>query len=442
MRVLLVNKFWYPKGGSERYAFLLKDLLESHGHEVVPFAMEDERNFSTPRASYFVPHVDFWEATDAVPNETSGLTKLRTVFWNRAAARQLDELLKEWKPDVAHLQNFSHQISPSILPVLKRHGVPIVWTLHDYELLCPNYRMYTQGSPCERCRRHRYWNTLRYSCMGNCAASAAVALEHSLHAALGVYCKNIDVVIAPSQFLASKLAEWGWSGRVEVIPNFVPIPPTPPTPPPVPRELGISLRSRRGGKEGTGSALFVGRLMEEKGIEDFVEAARRLPGIQFEVIGDGPLGKKFQISSTKFQTNSKSQAPNLPLPADKFQNVQWLGARSSEETRVRIASAAMVVVPSRWYENAPYVVLEAMAAGVPVVASQIGGLPELVRDGETGLLVPSRDPEALANAIKVLHNDPARCRAMGERARGIARTEYEPGRHYERIVGIYSQFAR
>lgn len=443
MRVLLVNKFWYPKGGSERYTFLLKDLLESHGHEVVPFAMEDERNLSTPWAEFFAPHVDFWGEHPNDPNtirmirirpehphswhsdifvdsDAHLIKKLKTVLWNRVAAERLDALLQEWKPDIAHLQNFSHQISPSILPVLARHGIPIVWTLHDYELLCPNYRMYTKGSPCERCKSHRYWNAVRFNCMGSCAASVAAVLEHAYHAMNGVYRKYVDAVIAPSRFLAGKLAEWGWKGKVEVIPNFI--------------KSDANDANGRANDANSDSrhsdafvdsdvhpVLFVGRLQEEKGIEDFMEAAERCPEIAFAIIGDGPLSGEVRKRMTRVK------------------NLVWQGVLPVEETAKRIAAARIVVVPSRWYENAPYVVLEAMAAGIPVIATCIGGLPELVRENETGLLVPPRDAEALAVAVQTLYSDPLRCRTMGDRAQEIARTEYGPDRHYERITGVYRE---
>lgn len=407
MRVLLVNKFWYPKGGSERYTFLLKDLLEANGHEVIPFAMDDERNLPTPWAEHFVSHVDFWEAADAVPNETSALARLSRVVWSREAARKITEVIAEAKPDIAHLQNFAHQISPSILPVLARHGIPVVWTLHDYKALCPNYRMYTRGLPCERCTGHNYANAIRYRCMGSWGASAAVALEMYVHhVILNVYGKHLSCVIAPSEFLAGKLIEWGWKGKVEVIPNFVPLERM--------RTGPAAADPLRVTRAHVPAVLFVGRLQEEKGIEDFVEAARLLPAIPFEVIGDGPLAVKSQIS-----------------------NLKCLGVLSPEETAQHIARAAMLVVPSRWYENAPYVVLEAMAAGVPVIASRIGGLPELVRDGETGILVPPRDQGTLAKTIERLYPDEAERRRMGERARVIAATEYGPDRHYQRLLARY-----
>ncbi|MDO8463545.1 MAG: glycosyltransferase [bacterium] len=409
MRIVLVNKFWFPKGGSERYTFLLKDLLERNGHEVIPFAMEDERNWPTAWSEHFMPHVDFWEAEDALPNQTGALEKLSRVLWSKDAAKRFGALLDAAKPDIVHLQNFAHQISPSILPECTKRGIPTVWTLHDYKAMCPNYRMYTKGSPCERCQGGKYWNAVRFNCMGSLGASAAVALEMTLHhTVLDVYGKHLSAVVAPSRFMAEQLDAWGWEGRAEVIPNFV-IPET--------DSEGWSPGDR-------GAVLFLGRLTEEKGIEDFIDAAARLPGVPFVVIGDGPLG-----------TSVKTRAAQI-------QNLRWLGQLERHEVATELARATLLCVPSRWYENAPYSILEAMAAGVPVIAANIGGLPELVRDGETGVLVPPRDPATLAKTIAKVYGDPMTRAAYRTAALRVISEDYGPTRHYERLSALYRDLAR
>lgn len=461
MRIVLINKFWYPKGGSERYTFFLKDLLESRGHSVVPFAMADERNLPTPWAEYFVPHVDFWDAKDAVPDQTRVLQKLSRVLWSREAAVQFGDLLDEAKPDIVHLQNFAHQISPSILPECTKRGIPAIWTLHDYKAMCPNYRMYThgipqektfqhsqeyenvlrgevrggaragEGSPCERCKGGRYWNAVRFNCMGSRGASVAVALEMTLHHAIfDVYGKNLAAVVAPSRFMAERLREWGWKGRVETIANFVEHSnasnldsnASNVTPRNAVRFEAFEWDSKHSNVQQ--SVLFVGRLTEEKGIEDFLSAAEQLPEIPFVIIGDGSLATTVQYRAGR-------------LPKCRF-----LGRQSAAQVAEHLRAAALVVVPSRWYENAPYTVLEAMAAGVPVIASRIGGLPELVRDVETGALVPPGDPVALAKAIAVWYGDAALRERAGARSRAIAASDYGPDRHYERIHALYAELAQ
>ncbi|MFH1430143.1 MAG: glycosyltransferase [Candidatus Uhrbacteria bacterium] len=414
MRVLLANKFWYPKGGSERYTFLLKDLLEAHGHEVVPFAMDDERNVASEWAEYFVPHVDFWDAEDAVPNQTALLKKLSRVVWSLDAQDRMRTLLDAVKPDIVHLQNFAHQISPSILPVIAERGIPIVWTLHDYKIMCPNYRMYSKGMPCERCKRRKYWNAPLRNCMGSVGASAAVAFEMFVHhAVLNVYGKHLGAVVAPSRFLATKLADWGWKGRVEMIPNFIT------------RDAGcetldaVSLSNTNQSTSGA-PVLFVGRLAEEKGVEEFLAAARRLREISFELIGDGPL-----LEHCKDQE-------------ERCTNLRCWGRLSSEEVLERLAEASILVVPSRWYENAPYVVLEAMQLGIPVIASNIGGLPELVRDNVTGRLVAPGDARVLEDTIAQLYGNSIQRRTFGERARAIVESEYGPITHIERLSSLYA----
>lgn len=411
MRIVLVNKFWYPKGGSERYTFLLRDLLESHGHSVVPFSMEDDRNLPTPWSEHFVPHVDFWDAADAVPGQTHVLQKLSRVLWSRDAAQRFGEFLDAVQPDIVHLQNFAHQISPSILPECTKRGIPAVWTLHDYKAMCPNYRMYTRGAPCERCKGGRYWNAVRFSCMGSRGASLAVALEMTLHhAILDVYGKHLAAVIAPSQFMAEQLRAWGWKGRVEMVPPCITL------------DVGDQQRDQALGMDHhveSRSVLFIGRLVEEKGIEDFLAVAKLHPDIPFEVIGDGPLMERCSLS------------------AATCTNVRLRGALPPHATAIHIAQAAIVVVPSRWYENAPYVVLEAMAAGVPIIAADIGGLPELVRHGENGLLVPPRDAAALDTSIAMLYRDEVKRTAMGAQARTLVREQYGAEQHYQLLNTLY-----
>ncbi|MDO8621957.1 MAG: glycosyltransferase family 4 protein, partial [bacterium] len=229
------------------------------------------------------------------------------------------------------------------------------------------------------------------------------------HTILNVYRRNIDCIIAPSRFVADAVRGWGWRGKIEVIPNFLPSPP---------RSLRTPSNSPSGRGGETPPVLFVGRLSEEKGIADFVEAARRLPEIPFEVVGNG-----------------NSSSPPLTLRGG---NIRWLGVLQPDEAQRRIASAAVVVVPSVVPEIAPYVILEAMAAGVPVVASRIGGIPELVHEGETGFLVPPRDPAALAKTIEMVYGDGMLRERLGTRARAIATAEYGPERHYERIIGLFT----
>jgi glycosyltransferase involved in cell wall biosynthesis len=405
MKIVLVNKFWYPKGGTERYLFLLKDLLEQHGHEVIPFGMDDERNIVPSSLSHFVSHVDFWDAEDSVSNQTSPASAAARVLWSREASKKFAALLDEEHPDIIHIHNIAHQISPSILPVAGRRNIPVVATAHDYKLQCPNYRMFTQGSPCERCQGKRYWNAVRFQCFATRGASAIAAAEMTLHhVLLDVYGRYLSAVVAPSQFMAEKLESWKWRGRVDVIPNFIP--------PPY-REPDTVLQE-------DGRVLFVGRLTEEKGVEDFLAATWKLPNVPFSLIGDGPL------------------APSVAAAVEKQHHVKWLQDQSPDDVSRHLSRAAMVVVPSRWYENAPYVVLEAMASGVPVVATRVGGLPELVRDGVNGAVVSVKDHEALAKSIEMLYTDLSLRRAMGERARKLAKEKYGPEQHYKALMELYT----
>ncbi len=366
--VLNVNKFHYLRGGSERYYFDLEAILAERGHHVLSFSMAHARNRPSPQAAHFVPEVSW----DGGPLRAlwSGLS----VIHSGAAAARIDALLDAERVDVAHLHNIAHQLSPSLLGPLRRRGIPVVQTLHDYKLICPNYRLFTEGAPCERCRGGRYWNASLHGCgRGAAAGSLLLAIESSIHRASGVYGRGVDIFLAPSRFLLEKAVAFGVPReRLRHLPYPIA----------VAAEEGRVDRRGAGGGTGADYFLYAGRLAPEKGIRTLLSAAERLPDVALHIAGDGEL-----------RGEVASRAARLP-------GVTLHGHLAQEEVARLQREALAVVVPSEWYENLPLAILEAFAAGTPAVAAAIGGIPELVRDGETGLLFPPGDAGALAGALK------------------------------------------
>lgn len=404
MTILQINKFFFPHRGAERYFFELSDLLVRNGHDVIPFAMAHPKNLDTPYAKFFPPFVDFRH-----PRIGRGMFKDAARFWwSREAASKLDELLRKVKPDVAHLHNIYHQLSPSILPVLKHHGIPVVMTVHDYHLISPNYNLFDHGRVCETFR-WSWMGAVRHRCIKDSyLATLLAALEVRRNREKKIYERYVDRFLVPTQFMKDTHAAWGFPvGKMEILPLFVP-------PNPSPSDLSSPGDDRL--------ALFVGALAAEKGIWVLVEAARRLPQIRFQVAGSGPE-----------ESAMKQKAPK---------NVRFLGAIAPEKIQDLMREAALVVVPSIWYENFPLVIAEAMAAGRPVVASRIGGIPEMVREGETGLLVTPGNPERLAHTIQKLMEHPDLRARMGARARAIAQTEYDPEHHLLKIIRVYHEIKK
>lgn len=392
MRVLLVNKFLHPVGGSETVFFNEWRWLEEAGHEVIPFGMTHPRNVDSPYHLFWTPTISYDQPTPA---------QLLSLIWSAPAARQISRLIAHTRPDVAHLHNVYHQLSPSIIAVLRRAGIPILLTLHDYKLICPNYRLYTRQQPCTRCVGSHPWHALRHRCLNaSLPASGLAALETALHHALRAYVA-VDRFIAPSRFMKEMMTRGGWAAtRITVLPHAI----EPPRPAPTPRT--------------DPTILFAGRLVAEKGIELLLAAAARLPHIPFRLAGSGPLRRR---------------ADDTPA------NVTWLGQRTPDELAAAYAAARAVVIPSRWYEVFGMSALEAMSHGVPVVASDIGGLPEVVTHEETGLLVPPDDLAALVAAISRLWHDPPMAARLGEAARQRVRQRHAPAAHMAALLALFAQ---
>lgn len=402
MRILLANKFWYLKGGAERVVFETKKLLEGNGDAVSAFAMRDMRNQASAQERFFVSPV----VTDRVTFGWQGLRTAGRMLWSFEAARKFEALLKEAKPDVVHAHNIYHQISPSILPVAEKRGVPVVMTLHDYHLVSPNYGLFDRGRIVEPSKAHPYRDTLSRKLIGGSVVKSALsAFEGWLHHAMGVY-GSVAKFIVPSEFLKKKIVEYGLDeNRVEVVPH------------------GIDLEGRAPRYQSENRVVFVGRLSPEKGVDVLLRAMKEVRGLECAIVGDGPERDRLE-----------RLAEELDLS-----NVTFLGALYGSELDREIARAKAVVIPSRSYETFGLTALEAYAFGKPVIASRVGALPEVVREGETGLLFTSTEPKELAEKLNWLAENAARADAMGRNGRRLAETEYAPGLHLGRIHRIYKE---
>ncbi len=400
----MVNKFYYPRGGTERYLFSLSGLLREKGHKVIPFSTFHEKNIDTEYSSYFLLGVDFDEFFKK--GILSAATGLRTnALYSFEARKKLESLIKRERPDIAHLHNIHYHITPSILPILKEKDIPIIWTLHDYALICPNSHFLSDGKICEACSNGRYYRPILERCKrGSFGASLIAGFGAYLYRWMGLY-NLVDLFLCPSDFLRKKMIEYGFdSKRLITIPNFL--------------EIDIPVPSY-GNKA---YVLYFGRLSEEKGVETLIKSAEKIPYLNFKFVGDGPQGRIL-----------KEMVKERGLT-----NVQFLGELKRKELYSLITEALFVIIPSVWYENCPYSILESFLLGKPVIASEIGGIPELVDDGIDGLLFEPGNDEDLAAKIKQLLSDKDSLKQMGERARAKVERLYSPEVHYERIVRAYN----
>ncbi len=397
MKVLAVNKFYHVYGGADRYFFELGNILERNGHSVIPFSMQGPENLDSPYSEHFVSRVEMFEA-DSVREK---LRAAGRILYSREARHRMKKLARETKPAIAHMHLVYHHLSPSIVPALREEGVPIVHTLHDYKPICPAYTMVSNGSICERCKGQRFYECTLHRCnRGSLAASLINSVEMYFHYAMGWYTDMIDRYVCPSDFMRQKMIEFGFPERqVEHVPNFVD-----------PDRYTFEASDR-------GYFAYVGRLVSTKGVATLVEAMKRVHGADLVVVGEGP-----------------ERATLEPIAPP---NVKFLGYKSGKELEDLIGGAMFTILPSEWYENCPMSVLESMARGKPVVGARIGGIPELVRHGETGLLFTSRDEEDLAECLQYMIDRPEKRRRFGAAARERIVREYNPELHYERIMAIY-----
>jgi len=403
MRVLQINKFLYPRGGAERYFLDLLDLLPAAGHETAPFTMRHARNRPSDYERFFVSHVDY----RAQAGRFGTLAAAGRTVYNREARRNLTRLLREFRPDVAHLHNIHHQLTGSVIDALGEAGIPMVQTLHDYQWVCPVYTFVSHGTLCEACRGRRFGEAVRRRChSGSWGRSSVAALELKLGWARG-WVDRVRAFLAPSRFLAAKVVEHGMpADRVRV------------------RDYCLRLDTYGAAVERGDHVLYAGRLSREKGVLTLLQAVGRVPGLELRVAGTGPL------------------EPELHRMADDAApgRVRFLGYLNPEALREELARAAFTVVPSEWYENQPFAVLEAFALGTPVLGADIGGIPELVEAGRTGLLFRSGSLDSLAEALAAMAGHPDR-EEMGREARRVAETRFDPGAHLRELAAIYREVA-
>jgi glycosyltransferase involved in cell wall biosynthesis len=399
VRILFVNKYLYAKGGSETHLLGLAAALEQHGHVVDYFGTEHSEN-ATPSARTITISAVAYGATQSW---TERLDALRNVLYSRPAFRRMRQYLSVARPSVGHLHNIYHQLSPSILVALREAGVPAVLTAHDYKLACPSYSLHDGNSQCFACRGHRYWNVLRRGCSRKgFAGDLALTIEAYVHHFLRLYEKYINRIIAPSRFVRDRLIEAGYSpARVCVLPNSLPV---------------AQYQAR---PEPGDYMLFVGRLSYEKGIPTLIEAAQQLPMIPLWIVGEGPLRGELE-----------RQAWGHP-------QIRFLGQRSASEVKSMLRGCRALILSSHVPENCPLSVLEAFATAKPVIATNVGGIPELFERAPTGMVVPPCDHESLASAIQQFWSDPDLCWHCGTQARKQAELHHDLENYVARLEIIY-----
>jgi glycosyltransferase involved in cell wall biosynthesis len=402
MRILYCNKYNYPFSGTEAYLFEAMELMRSMGHEVALFSMAGSRGKPTPYDRYFVPQVDF-------KKQSGWFDKARLagrMIYSREARRRIRAMIAEFRPDVAHVRNIYHHLSPSILWELKAQDIPVLYHLNDFKVLCPSYNLVAHGEACEACKGGEFWHALKEKCYPGWGARMTLVAEAYVHKWLGTYRKCVDCFLAPSQFVRDKFVEHGWDPAMfEVLAHFQRVKPV------VERDAENA------------PLLYFGRLSPEKGVSDLLHAMRRLPKLRLIIAGDGPERESLEQLAT-----------GLGLA-----NVEFAGHMRDAELNRAIASSRFTVLPSHAFETLGKTILESYAEARAVVATDLGSRRELVHAGTTGLLYRTGDVEQLASAIQFLSSQPELAEKMGRAGREQMRQNYTPEAHYAILVGLYAR---
>jgi len=398
-----VNTYHFRGGGDSTYTFNLADLLRKYGHSVAFFAMQDNRNLPDPNTDLFVSNIDF-RKLNRKKNPLTGLRVLCRAIYSIEARKKFNKLLSRFKPDIVHLQNTHAHITPSIIFEAKRYKIPVVWTLHDYKLICPNSHFLIDKFKkiCEACGKNSYYKAIQKRCKkGSLLASTMASVEAYAHRIMKVR-DYVDIFLSPSKFLRNKLIEYGFSEKKVVhMPLFIP---------------ENFFKKSNGNK---GYFLFLGKLEPIKGIYQLLEACRIAQVAKLILAG-------------RIEEPLASELPNLLPP-----NAQYVGVKQGKELQELLQDALALVLPSLWYENQPFAILEAFARGKPVIASRLGGMIELVEDGVSGILVPPGDIRALADAMKWMVNNPEKTKEIGKNAYEYALCAHSPENHYRQLMEVY-----
>ncbi|MGN0528809.1 MAG: glycosyltransferase family 4 protein [Eubacterium sp.] len=392
----MVNKFLYPNGGSETYIFKLGDYLKSIGHEVQYFGMEHEGRCVSNNAEQYTSDMDF--------HGGSKLKKIAYPFktiYSAEAKKKISIVLDDFQPDVIHLNNFNYQLTPSIIYAVrnykKRAGkrVKLIFTAHDYQLICPNHKMKNPvtGENCEKCIGGKFINCAKGGCIHSSKAKSLIGTsEATIYNALKTY-KYIDKIICCSEFMKSKMdTNPLFAGKTVAMHNFI-----------------DSVDKKETEKEDY--VLYFGRYAEEKGIETIIDAK----GVSFVCAGSGDMEE---------QINAQPHIKNV-------------GFKTGNELEDLIRKAKCSVYPSTWYENCPFSVMESIMYGTPVVGADIGGIPELIDDGVTGVLFESSNAEALEKAVKSITENDEKARQM---SKNCLNAHFDTVEEYcEKLLKIYGE---
>lgn len=409
MKVLLIDVYNFNKGGAETVCFNTGRLLEEHGHKVVYFTLKWKDNRPSPQSRYFP------ESKETRRSPLRQVKNLVNYFYHFEAARKIEQLIQDEKPDLAHIHLMWGQITPSIFPVLKKYRIPILFTVHDYRIVCPAYTFRDgNGRICEACQgRHFYKCFTHTCCKGSRLMSAVMAAEQYFRNAFFSPAKYINGFIYVSNF-ARNIQE-KYMPSLKSKPSFTLY------------NFSTSIVSEPKTMPTDKYYLFFGRLSYEKGVMTLLKAFKDLPRCRLKVVGTGPKEEELKAFARD----------------NEMQNVTFLGYKTGKELTSLVSNAYFVIVPSEWYENNPMTIIEAYSVGTPVIGARIGGIPEIVVDGQTGFQFKSGSVVDLRNTI--LKADALYVNTYTEFSQGtinFANENLSKDSYWKKLIAFYDRFVR
>lgn len=398
MKILLVNKFLYPKGGSETYVLKLGNLLTDNGHKVEYFGLENEKNTVGNSVGAYVSDMDFSRGT------SKNLSAPLRIIYSAQARKKIRAVLESFEPDVVHLNNIQFHLTPSIILEINSYrnksgkSVKIIYTAHDYQLVCPSHGLFDSDmNICEKCLGGNYLNCIGKKCVKSSRMKSVLAATDAYFWKHNKAYLYIDRIICPSDFLKSRLdTQKRFADKTVTLRNFFDIPEIPET-------------------EKENYVLEFGHLSKDKGTLTLLEAAKRMPETKFVFAGFGKAEEDIK----------------------KEPNAEYVGFKSGEELKSLIKKAACSVYPSEMYENCPFSVIESQVYGTPVIGSRIGGIPELIDEGKTGLLFEPGNSKELEDKLRYILETPAKLKEFTENCRYV--TFENSQTYYAKLMRIYGE---
>jgi len=403
MRILLVHRNFFVDGGDSNYTLKLAHLLIANGHNVSVLTLQDTRNDDFLIKLFEIPN-SFDKSKRTRFEELSNISKIKygiNSIFSLSAYKTTKNLIQNEKFDIIHIQNIHHVLTSSVVYALKDKDVPIIWTLHDYKLLCPASNFFLNGEICEKCKGNKFYNVVKNKCKRDSLfGSLSVMVSSYLDQIIQIK-KFVHKFITPSNFLKYKLIEYGFEkDKVINLPNFI-------------------TREDRGKNKSGDYVLYYGNFSQEKGVDLLLQVCKELTNIPFLFVGSGPLEKEVRNAS------------------EQMNNIAYYPFLEKEDVKRVIREARFIVIPSQWYENFPFTALEPMALGKTIIASRIGGIPEIVEDGVSGVLVSERSSiSEWVLKIKGLYYDESRIRMYEDRAYDLI-LKFSEEEHIKKIENLY-----